>query len=171
MHRRVTVVLLLAAAALIATAAGCGGDDDDGGDEPAALVTTAETADEAPETDPGIEATAGASEDDCAELAALGVSLQQALGGSPEDDLDEYSDFLDEFAERAPESVRDDFAIVAEAFAKLVDALEGVDVSSSQAPSPETMAKLQEVLGSVDQAAVAQASTNISTWVGQNCPS
>jgi hypothetical protein len=186
MHAKALRLLLLALlGALLVAAAGCGGGDDEAGsDEPATVAEapgdettepeTATTEDEEEADTDESETAAGEEEpdlsDDCLELASLGASLTQALGGTAGDDVEEYGEFLDEFADRTPDEIRDDFRVVADAYAKFVEALGGLDVESGETPDPEALERLQEVSGSIDQQELEQASENISAWVEENCP-
>ena len=56
-----------------------------------------------------------------------------------------------------PDEIKDDYKVISENFAKIADALKGVDLTSGQAPSPEALAKLQEISSSMDSAEVQQA--------------
>ena len=59
--------------------------------------------------------------------------------------------------------------MIAENFKKIAEALKGVDLTSGQAPSPEALAKLQELSTSMDSPKVQQATQHIEAWVKKNC--
>ena len=168
MNARRLAVMLLAALALLA--AGCGGDD--GGDEAAGTTDTAiveddssteTTDDDATTTSDGIEL-----EGECAEFAGLSAKLSQALGGSSSD-LSSATEVFDELADQVPDEIRDDYEVLAANFRELAEALEGVDLTSGETPSPEVLAQLQEVTQSLDTPEVREATANIEAWAAENC--
>ena len=175
MNARWWAVLLLAALALVA--AGCGGDD--GGDSASSDTAVVETdatddGDQATETDASDDATEtdptddGILEGECAEFAGLSAKLSQALGGTS-GDLESATGVFDELADQVPDEIRDDYEVLAENFGKLAEALKDVDLTSGATPSPEDLAKIQEVTQSLDSAEVQEASQNIEAWATENC--
>jgi hypothetical protein len=177
MRRTVIRAIVLAAlGALLLTAAACGGDDDESAaDTQAAAAATTSDADEATtaeETETAEESSetpdfAGSAE--CRELVELGTKVSQALGGTGGPELENTQEFLDEFADEAPEEIRDDFQVIAEAYGKIAEALQDVDVSAGAQPDPEALAKLQELSQELDQAELEEANQNITAWVEENC--
>jgi hypothetical protein len=168
MRRTLIPVLLLALVAAV-LAAGCGG----GGNEKAsdtepAITETTETETEATETEATTNVDDFASSKNCREFAELSAKLQNAFSGTGSD-LEETKKLLDAYAEKAPEEIRDDFRVIANFWAKMVDALEGVDLQSGTPPSPEALERLQKVQTEIDQQRLQQASQNISNWVQKNC--
>ena len=177
MNGRKLAVLLLAVLALLA--AGCGGDD--GGDEAAATTDTAVVDDTGTtDDDDGDDGTTATDDDtattdddidlegECAEFAGLSARLGQALSGTGSD-LDSASEVFDELADQVPDEIRDDYEVLAENFRELAEALEGVDLSSGETPSPEVLARLQEISQSMDTPEVQQATQNIEEWAQENC--
>jgi len=161
--------LLLAAFALLA--AGGGGDDsDEASDAADTTVVETDSMDDTDDTDTTATATGDADEvlgGECAEFAGLGAKLQSAFGVGG--DVDSASEVFDELADRVPEEIRDDYRVLADNFRQFADALEGVDLTSGETPSPETLAKLQEAAAAMDQPEIQQASDNIEAWVQENC--
>ena len=47
----------------------------------------------------------------------------------------------------------------------IAEALQGVDLGAGETPDPQALAKLAQL----DATAATTASTNISTWVTENC--
>jgi hypothetical protein len=165
-------LLLALLAAVLTFAAGCGGDDD-GADavgsteEPAQTVGTVGTTTEESDEQP---LAGAASADDCRELAELGATLSQAMsGGGNTDDLEQQAKFFEDFADRTPDEVRDDFQVLAEAYTKIAGALADANLQSGQQPDPEALQKLQEATSSIDQARLNEANANIQKWVAANC--
>ncbi len=68
-----------------------------------------------------------------------------------------------------PDEIKADYQVIAENFSKIAEALKGVDLTNGQTPSPEALAKLQELAASMDSAEVQQASQHIEAWVQKNC--
>jgi hypothetical protein len=180
--RRIVVKALVVATigAFVLAAAGCGGgDDESAADTQAAVAATTDSGDAMTvETESEAETTGEseeepeldfASTENCRELAELGVKVSTALSGAGDSSVEDTKKFLDAFADDAPEEIRDDFRVVAEAYAKIADALADVDVSPGETPSAEDAAKLQQVASEIDQPALEQANTNITTWVNENC--
>lgn len=164
----IAVVCVLA----LASAACGGGDEETAGDTDTVTLetTTDETTDETTtDTDTDTVGDSLASED-CQELINASASLSRAFGsGGADSDLDDVSTFFDEFAEEAPDEIRDDFQVLADAYESYAEAIEGIDLQSGQTPDPETLQQLQEALASIDQEEVTAASERISAWANDNC--
>jgi hypothetical protein len=176
--RLMTFAVALAALALLG--AGCGGGDDSSSatDTDTTEITDTTATDETTtdetttDTDTDTNAADFASEE-C--LKALGASSEfaQALGnlGSDNEGLAESSQLFEEFADNAPEEVRADFQIVAEAYAAYVEVLRGLDLQAGETPSAEQLAAIQEATTSFTDPEVTAASERIQAWGEENCPS
>ena len=166
------MVLLLASVALLA--AGCGGDDSsEAAGDTDTVVVEETTSDETTETSDDSSATTTEDEDfeftgKCAEFAGIGAKITQAMSGGNAG-LDEASALFDELAGQVPDEIKADFEVIAENFGKLAEALKDVDLTSGETPSPEDLAKLQELTESLNSADVQKASQNIEAWVQENC--
>ena len=57
---------------------------------------------------------------------------------------------MQKFADEAPEDIRDDFQTLADAYAKIADALDGVDLGSGDTPPAEAIAKLAQLSQDID---------------------
>jgi hypothetical protein len=115
----------------------------------------------------GDSSTEGLTEH-CRELARFDEAQRGVLGERVQRH-EAYAKFMEEFAERAPEEIRKDFGVLGDAFGKIAEALEGVDLSPGATPDPEAVARLQEVIRTLDQAKLTKAGTNITAWVQENC--
>jgi hypothetical protein len=163
--------LLIAAVALIA--AGCGGSDSNeaSSDTTAATTetmsvdTTATTDDSGTSTD---DAAIGNLSGDCAQFAGVSSKIAQSLSGQ-DANMEDAAKAFAEIADQVPDEIKDDYQVIAENFSKIAEALKGVDLTSGQTPSPEALAKLQELSKSMDSAEVQQATQNIEAWVSQHC--
>jgi hypothetical protein len=170
--------------------AGCGGSDSGSGSDTEAVatettsseettsteetVTTEETtSDETTETQGG--GVSGVLSEDCAELVSLSSTFAEAFAATASGqsaNLDESSKFFEEFADRVPQEIRDDFRIVAQNYSKIAEALKDVgpiSASSSAADLAEAAQKLQEATKNIDQAEVGAAATRIGEWASANC--
>ena len=163
-------MLLLAALALLV--AGCGGDDSDSsasGDDAAVVETEAtDAADDLTTEDDGTadDGTAPLA-GECANFAGLSAKLSSAFAGT--NGIDSAAEVFDEIADQVPDEIRDDYEVLADNFQELADALKGIDLSAGETPSPEALAKLQELSKSMDSAEVQQASQHIEAWVQKHC--
>jgi hypothetical protein len=162
--------MLVAALALIA--AGCGGDDGEASGAADTAVVETDTVDhngegETTEGDTTEETGSAALGGECAEFAGLGAKIQSAFGVGG--DVDSASEVFAELADRVPEEIRDDYRVLADNFKEFAEALKGVDLTSGETPSPETLAKLQQAATAMDQPEIQQASENIESWVEENC--
>jgi len=178
------LTIAVALSALLLVAAGCGGDDEAASDTTTLTDTTTDDTTTTEETttddDTTTEETTTDDSDDsgslasgeCAELVEAGTQLGQAFGsGTATPDLEDVSDLYDEVVANAPEEIRSDIQVLADAWAEYADVLADVQVDPGQTPDPEDVAKLQQALASIDQQEVAVASQRISAWTTENCPS
>jgi hypothetical protein len=174
-------MLLIPIAVLALVAAGCGGDssNESAADSTTTTVaaettmTTEETTATEETTDSSASASASASGDvelggKCKEFAGISQKLAASLSGQTAD-LQQASKIFDEIADQVPDEIKADYQVIAENFKKIADALKGVDLTSGQAPSPEALAKLQELSQSMDSPKVQQATQHIEAWVKENC--
>ena len=104
----------------------------------------------------------------CKEFAGVSQQLAASLSGQTAD-LQEASKIFDEIADQVPDEIKADYQVIAENFKKIADALKGVDLTSGEAPSPEVLAKLQELAQSMDSPKVKRATQHIEAWVKENC--
>ncbi len=177
--RWLTIVVALSAFLLVV--AGCG--DDEAVSDTATFTTTDETTTDDATTDD--ETTTDATTDEtttdddlgdlasgeCADLVESGQQLSQALGAGnlTDEDFDDVSRFFDEFADSAPEEIRADFQVLAEAWEVYADVLPDLQVDPGETPDPEALAKLQQATASIDQEEFAAASERINAWTTENC--
>jgi len=173
-------LLVIPIAVLALVAAGCGGgsSNESAGDTTATTVSTETTTTEVTTSTEVMTSTedttsTGTSGDlalggKCAEFAGISQKLAQSLSGQTTD-LQQASKIFDEIADQVPDEIKADYQVIAENFKKIAEALKGVDLTSGQAPSPEALAKLQELSASMDSPKVKQATAHIEAWVKKNC--
>jgi hypothetical protein len=185
-RKLVTLLVIASFATFVFAFAGCGSDDNSSADTTTTETTTettttedTETTDtettetEDTETTDTTETETTASDDfatseNCAEFKEVGTKIAEAFTGTGGEDLDAASDAFAELTAAAPEEIKDDFQVIADAYNKLADALQGIDLTSTN-PDPQALAKIAQISQEFDQAELTQASTNIATWAQENC--
>ena len=175
------LTIVVALSALLLVVAGCGGDDEAASDTTTTLTdtTTDETTDgrrrrrttRRRTTRPPTDDLGDLASGECADLVESGQKLSEAFGAGTlaDDDLDDVSQFFDEFADNAPEEIRADFLILAKAWEVYADVLPDLQVDPGETPDPEALAKLQQAIASIDQEEFAAASQRITAWTTENC--
>jgi hypothetical protein len=176
--RWLTIAAAVAALALGLAAAGCGGGDDEASDEPDATLTetetdatTDETTTEETSTDEETDTDAGSfASEDCQELVNASSAIGEALSGAnTPDEVEAASDRFHEFADQVPEEIQDDVQVLADVYDKYVSVIADIDLQPGETPSAEQIGQLTAALQDIDQQAVTEASTNLSTWATENC--
>ena len=170
----IAVVLVLALAGF-----GCGGGDDTASDTDTVATettdgtttdTTDETTTETDDTDETDDTEGSFATEECTELATAAASFSQAFAGAgTSGDVDETEAFFDEFADSAPEEIRDDLRVLAAAYAEYAEVLEDADIDPGEVPDARAIAALQAALARIDQEGVTEASANVSAWATANC--
>lgn len=164
---RLKLICAILVGLLVVFGAGCGGSDDNDSATPATTATTSESDDSAADDSTADDSSDGGialNSEDCQKLAAASATVGQALSGTVPEGMDEDIARLNELAEAAPDEIKDDFQVLAEAAAKFAEL--GIDANSTPA---EAMAAIGRLSNEIDVAAVSQASQNIATWAQENC--
>lgn len=156
-----------------------GGDDDSASDtteitdsieETTDDTTTEETTTDDETTDGTDTGVDGLVSEDCEELANASSALGEILSGaSTGDEIDEASDRFRAFAEQVPEDIRDDVLVLADVYETYAEAFADLDLEEGETPSADQIQELTALVADIDQQAVAEASTNLTTWVTENC--
>ena len=172
MRRKAFWAIALAAIGVLLLTAACGGgDDESAADTQAAATTESPAATDATDTtsdDDGDDDASFEDSADCLQLARLGAQVSEAMSGAGAD-TEKTEEFLNEFADKAPDEIADDFQVIADAYSKIAEALGDVDLASGETPGPEALEKLQKLSTELDQAELQEANTNITAWVTENC--
>lgn len=176
--RWLTIVVAVLGLALVG--AGCGGGDEEAADDETTVTITTETdTTEAGETtddgttDDGDTTGTGVLTEDCLAAVSAFVSLSQAVGAATtggSSGASEFSDELEEFADKAPAEVQDDIRTLADAYAAFIDELSDLDLQEGQVPSGDQIQELTEASEKLNTPEVTQASENFNTWAQTNCP-
>lgn len=156
----------LSLAALAILAAGCGGGGHKSATTQSAVTTTKSTA-TATVSASGL--TGLATTANCRQLADLSSTFSNALQGTDPKDVKKTAALLKQFADKTPAEIRPDFQTLAADYAKIADAVQGLDVKAGSTPDPKALAKLAKLSKEIDSAELAKAATNISTWAQKNC--
>jgi hypothetical protein len=158
----IAVVLVLALAG-----ASCGGDDETATETDTVATDTTTTDDETTTDDDSGSFAAG----DCGQFEETYTQLSNAFAasGGTDADLDEVQSQFEEFVEGAPDEIEDDLQVLADAYTVYIEALGDIELDAGETPSAEDLAQLQEAIASLDQAAITEASANVSAWTTENC--
>ena len=173
---------LVALVAVVLIASACGGDDDAAADDPS--------------EDPGITTTAGSGDDDAsaggdvdlsdlfsgrcqeaaagiaAAMSAYSTGLASIFGGElDEDELQASADQLQSLAAGAPDELKDDLDVIAQALTEFYGAFAdiGFDPTSQEGLTAEQLEQLGALAEQFDDSAYQAAADNISTWFDANC--
>ena len=172
MNARRIAALLIAVLALVA--AGCGGSSsNEASSDTETTVATETTATEdmtatADNSETDTDVDLGNLSGECAQFAGISSKIAQSLSGQ-DANMEDAAKAFDEIADQVPDEIKDDYQVIADNFSKIAEALKGVDLTSGQTPSPEALAKLQELSASMDSTEVQQASRHIEAWVQEHC--
>ena len=174
---------------LTLVAAGCGGSDNESASGDTATLTTtteettteettteettteAESTTESTETTEESTDTSGtpsfATAENCKEFSDFGARISAAFSGTGDQDLQGVADQLDQLASAAPDEIKSDFQTMADGYKQIADALEGVDLTSTN-PDPQALAKLSQ-LGTEWSTKMTTAAQNVANWAATNC--
>jgi len=107
---------------------------------------------------------------ECARLTVLAAKMGQAFNGStPAADTRAYADYLQQLAKTAPTEIRGDFAVLADAYTKIADAVAAVYTKPGATPSADQLKKLTDVGRELNQGAIKRAADNINSWLQTGC--
>jgi hypothetical protein len=161
--------LLLAAVALVASA--CGDDSGSSSPETTAAESSSDGDVAIPDLDdldlPGVS-------DQCVEVAQAAAEAAGAAGAvfTPGGDLSETGAFFDGAIDAAPDEIKDDFEVLAEAFGEYAQAIAdaGADLSDPNSfTDPAVLAALEDGVQAFSTDAYQEAADNISAWGEANC--
>ncbi|OFW71318.1 MAG: hypothetical protein A2Y55_13675 [Actinobacteria bacterium RBG_16_68_12] len=175
------LMIAVAITAFALVGAGCGGDDESAADTDTTTITettgTEETTtdetttDETEEGETETDASGSFATEDCLEAIGAFSKLGQALAasGSSTDDVEESSRIFQAFADAAPDEIREDFRVLADAYADYIEVLSGLDLQSGEIPSAEQLQELQQAAEPFNRPEVIAASDRVSAWTTANC--
>ena len=176
--RSITVAASVAAFAF--AVAGCGGSNDAGSEAASdtAVAETSTAADTSQTTDAtatetiSTEANTGVGlTGECADLVEasqkFGAAAAAASGGGG--DLGDTADAFKQFAEVAPDELKDDFEALADVMTEYAGALADLDLKAGDVPTADQIAKLAQLGQSLGTEKVQKASAAIAAWSQANC--
>jgi hypothetical protein len=109
-------------------------------------------------------------------LAALSQKFSKAIAsanpsgaGDVKAQITATAKAFEQFADEAPDAVKNDFKVFAAAFVSYGDALGGVDLNSGHTPSAADIAKLQAAATKLNSADLRKATTHLTAWAQKNC--
>jgi hypothetical protein len=172
--RRVTILLVLGVFAL--AVAGCGGGSSSSNETSTTTTTTETTTSEetttATETSTEASGLGGLASGDCHRLSQASAALGTAIASSGQGgDLGSTAEAYQKYVDEAPEEIRPDVQVLADAYAKYASALQDAGLKAGETPSTDQALKIGQALASLDQQKIATASANIATWAQKNCTS
>jgi hypothetical protein len=167
-----TLLALLAACSIALVA--CGGDDDDGNTDADAATSSDDddsTSNDGENEDEDVDLSDISEECIEASLAYTAVVGQSAAAFTGDTEAVENSaDKLKEFADKAPDEIKDDFETMAETLEKYYEELKDLDLGSGT-PSAGDIAKIAAAGQVLQDADFETASNRVSDWVDENCES
>jgi hypothetical protein len=157
-----TIAALLAGGALAA----CGGDDsDDGGTG----LEDVEGSDGGSDTTVDVGDLEGLS-GECRVFIEAAAAFAAAFGGGEDADFGDIGDAMREFADDAPDEIRGDVEVLAEAYTEFGEAVGDVDFSDPDAFSdPEVQARFAEAGEIFNDPEVVEANENVTAFTEANC--
>ena len=178
-------LLTLALIPLLLFLVACGGDDDDdgdaGGDQPSASDSGGSGDSDSSDGDGDSDANVDDAEailENCPELISMfgAFSAGGFAGGSSNTDIDfeEAVEVFQNAAANAPDEIKADMEVLAEAFATFYTTLEDVgvdlaDPASFAALDASQQAELQTALESLSGPELEEASANLDAYFTENC--
>jgi hypothetical protein len=174
------ILIVFAVLALAFAGAGCGGGDDDESAGDTTTITDSVATDETDTDETTTEETStdeetdtdlgGFASGDCEELVNASSAIGAALSGAnTPDEVEAASERFQQFADEVPEEIQDDVQVLADVYDKYIDVIADIDLEEGETPSAAQIQELTAALASIDQQAVTEASTNLSTWAEENC--
>jgi hypothetical protein len=159
--------MVVAAFVLAIAAVGCGGGDDEasGTDTPSVTVTTDETTTE----ETGNGTSGGSVGSYCAAVRAVNLAIARAVSVSGQSDAGGSVEVFEENADKVPEELQDDNAVLQEAYGKYAEALADLGLEPGEQLTQEDALKLGAALSHISTQEVREAVTNMSSWAAANC--
>lgn len=161
--RITTWLAVVVAMALLVGACSNGDGDGDGGDSGSDSGESTRSTDGSALTD-----------SDCQRYADAFSRIPDTGGAGNIDELQEVADSFQRAADEVPNEMSDDFRVIADAFGQFANALSDVDLDPNDPQSmsemtEEDMAALQEAGRVMDDPAVQEAATDVTTFLEENC--
>ncbi len=153
-------------AAVVLVAAGCGGSSK----KPSASATTAPATTAASSTT--VTLPKFASTKNCAQLAALGTKMSQAMqaaSGKGGTDLTAEAKAFQSMADAAPSEIRGDFKTFATAFNAYAQALDKAGYKPGTVPNAGQLAQMMKAVKAFSAPQLQTAEQHMTAWAQKNC--
>ncbi|MBW3590743.1 MAG: hypothetical protein KY393_02655 [Actinobacteria bacterium] len=165
LHRRLGRVSTVLIAAMMLVMGACSNGNGDGGDN----GSTSGDADSVRSSEGSV-----LTDSDCQRYAEAFGEMSTSGGAGNADQIREIADSFSRAADEVPNEMSEDFRTVGAAFGQFADALSEVDLDPNDPEAlaemtEEDMAKLQAAGRAMDDPAVQQAATNVTTFLEENC--
>jgi len=135
--------------------------------------TTTAGEDSTEETTDTVDNIGGLSSE-CSDLVeasqAFGAAVASSLG-TGDSELGNTADLYKDFAENAPDELKDDFETLANLMADYATALADLDLQPGETPSAAQIAKLAAIGQSLSTSEAQEANAAIGAWTQENCGS
>ena len=152
---------------LVLVVAGCGG-----GKKKSAASASTEAATTTSQASTGAVTPSFASTKSCAQLAALGAKMSQALqagAGNGLSSLGAEANIFKTLASAAPAEIRGDFATFAAAFSGYAKALGNAGIKPGHTPTAAQIAALTAAAKSFSTPKLQAAERHLAAWGQKNC--
>lgn len=167
LHRRFGRVSTVLIAVLMLVMGACSNGNGDGGDNGGDNSTSGADS---------VRSREGSvlTDSDCRRYAAAFSEMSTTGAAGNADQIQEIADSFTRAADEVPNDMSEDFRTVGAAFGQFADALNEVDLDANDPEAlaemtEEDMAKLQAGSQAMDDPAVQQAATNVTTFLEENC--
>ena len=102
--------------------------------------------------------------------SSYSTGLTEAFSGTLDDEaLQAAADQLQAMADAAPDEIKDDFKMIADAMAAFYTAFGEIGYQPGATPTPEQAEQLAALAETIDNEAFDEASQNIEAWFEENC--
>jgi hypothetical protein len=110
----------------------------------------------------------------CVEAAQAMSAAMQSYSSSFSGALDEATAAdveaqLEQWADQAPDEIKDDFDVFAREMSGYYETLADIGLTPGATPTAEQLQQLSEAADQVDQEALDEATQNIQSWFDTNC--
>jgi hypothetical protein len=166
---RVRVVTIAVVLVLALVGASCGGDDETAADTDTVVTETEGITAEETTTDETTDDD-GFATSECSSLVAAASSVATAFTATGDaSEVEAARAQFEAFAENAPDEIRDDLQVLADAYDEFVEVLADAGFEPGETPTAEAIQELQDAIAEIDQAEVTAAAANVNAWTTANC--
>ncbi len=103
--------------------------------------------------------------------AFTALSAAVAAAGASGNDVEAAAEAFQDFADDAPEEIRDDIRILGDAYVEYIAVLSDLGLEQATTPSADQIQSITEASEALTTPEVTAASESFTTWASTNCPS